>query len=105
MGSEGVRIVEPMIPDHDGRPWGNLAIAFERIDADRRLYLTDGYRRLFRAAAAYDHGSEMDLHRELGLAVAEIAARLGMTDHEVRRLMLSPHSQLVRDARRRMGLG
>ena len=95
-----------MIPDHDGRQaYGDLGIAFERIDADRRLRLYDGDRRVFRAAAAYDHGSEMDHHRELGLAVTEIADRLGMTDHEVRRLMLSPRSLLLRDGRRRWGLG
>jgi hypothetical protein len=95
-----------MIPDHDGRQaYGDLGVAFERIDADRRLRLYDGDRRVFRAAAAYDHGSELDHHRELGLAVAEIAARLGMTDADVRRLMLSPHSLLIGSARRRWGLG
>ena len=89
------------IPDHDGRQPDELASAFRRIDADRRLYLVEGDRRVLRAAASWDHGSEMGVHRELGLAVAEIAARLGMGDHEVRRLLLSPRSLLVGQARGR----
>ena len=89
------------IPDHDGRQPDELASAFRRIDADRRLYLVDGDRRVLRAAASWDHGSEMGVHRELGLAVVEIARRLRMSDHEVRRLLMSPRSHLVGQARRR----
>lgn len=60
------------IPDHDGRSDDALAAAFERIDADRRLYLFDGDRRILRAAAAWDAGSAVGVHRELTLAVEDI---------------------------------
>ncbi|MEO0559414.1 MAG: hypothetical protein AAF170_14655 [Bacteroidota bacterium] len=91
------------IPDHDGRPIRQLELAeaFRRIDADRRLYLVDGDRRVLRAAAAWDNGSEVGVHRELGMAVAEIARRLGMTDAEVCRLLVSTRAYLVDGARRR----
>lgn len=94
------------IPDYDGRPYSEeLAEAFRRIDGERRLYLVDGDRRVFRAAAAFDHGGQMEHYRELGLAVAEIARRLGMSDAEVRRLLMSPRSLLVRGARGRFRHG
>ena len=94
------------IPDHDGRPFsGELTEAFSRIDADRRLWLFDGDRRIFRAAASWDHGAQMEHFRELGLAVADVAARLRMSDAEVRRLLVSPRSMLVREARSRFRHG
>lgn len=91
------------IPDHDGRPprRSDLEEAFRRIDADRRLYMVDGDRRVLRAAAAWDAMDSMRTHRELGMAVVEIARRLGMSDFEVRRLLMSPRSHLVGQARRR----
>ncbi|PAP79639.1 hypothetical protein B1759_15075 [Rubrivirga sp. SAORIC476] len=88
------------IPDHDGRPTGDLEDAFRRIDADRRLYLVDGDRRVFRAAAAWDAGSAMGVHRELALSVADIAARLHMDDWEVRRLLMGPEDYVLGEAQR-----
>ena len=88
------------IPDHDGRRIGDLDEAFRRIDADRRLYLVDGDRRVLRAAAAWDAGDSMAVHRELTLAVADIAERLHMTEPEVRRLLMRPDEFLLGEARR-----
>lgn len=93
------------IPDHDGRlpDPARLGEVFERVDADRRLWLVDGDRRVMRAAAAYDAGAAMELHRELGLAVSDIARRLGMTEPEVRGLIVHPEDRLIEDARRLIG--
>ena len=90
-----------MIPDADGRrDEARLTAALARIDADRRLYLVDGDRRVIRAAAALDCADEMVLYRELGLAVGEIAARLRMSDFEVRRMIVGPGDALVKEAYR-----
>lgn len=93
------------IPDHDGRPPNrdDLKEAFRRIDADRRLHLFDGDRRVLRAAAAWDLGDGMSVHRELGMAVQDIAARLRISDLEVRRLLVGPEDLLIDEARRIIG--
>ena len=89
------------IPDHDGgRDSERLASALARIDAERRLYLCDGDRRVFRAAASLEALDELGLYAELGLAVGEIATRLHMSDWEVRRLILGTEDALVREAYR-----
>lgn len=90
-----------MIPDHDGRPdRARLDEALRRIDAERRLYLVDGDRRVMRAAAALEALDELGLYRELGLAVGEIATRLHMSDFEVRRMIVGPENALVGEAYR-----
>ena len=86
------------IPDHDGAALPELRESFARIDAHPGILIFPGARRVFRAAAAYDQGGDMDLHRNLGFAVAEIAAELRMSDWEVRRLLMSPRGQAISDA-------
>ena len=93
------------IPDHDGRQRGDLDKALRRIDAERRLLFAPGARRIFRAAAAYDAGAAMEHYRELGLSVAEIAGELGLSDFEVRRLIMPTRAHLSSEARRRFRLG
>lgn len=97
------------VPDHSGPPddrqRAELTEALRRIDAERRLLIVPGARRVFRAAAAYDAGGAMEHYRELGLSVAEIAETLGMSDFEVRRLLMPGRTHLSAEARRRFRLG
>lgn len=93
------------IPDHDGFGLPGLGEAFERIDAERRLLFVPGGRRVFRAAAAMDHAASMELWRELGLSVADIAAEIGLTEWEVRRLIMEPTRRAAEDARFRFRFG
>ena len=88
------------IPDYDGQPVPGLAEALARIDAEHRLSLFAGHRRILRAGAAMDHMDDAVAWREVGLAVAEVARELRMTEDEVRRLTMPPHRHAIADALR-----
>lgn len=88
----------PSIPDAD-RPAPGLDAVLAEID---RRYPGHTARRMLRAAACWEHGDTMAVHRELQVALAEFADDRGLPRVEVMRMIRPAQRRALDDAIRRL---